>query len=123
VAVIPKEDLLALLYRDRDVSVRFIKMMTREVKEKEVQLLELAYASVRQRVAQALIRLRDRYSDAKSKDLGLRISREDLATIVGTATESLIRTLSDLRDEGMVDLQGRDIHIKDARKLEQLAHN
>jgi CRP-like cAMP-binding protein/DNA-binding NarL/FixJ family response regulator len=123
VAVIPKEDLLALLYRDRDVSVRFIKMMTREVKEKEIQLLELAYASVRQRVAQALLRLRDRYSTSQSNDLGLRISREDLATIVGTATESLIRTLSDLRDEGMVDLLGRDIHIKDPRKLEQLAHN
>ncbi|MBL8000371.1 MAG: response regulator [Flavobacteriales bacterium] len=123
VAVIPKDDLLSLLYRDRDVSIRFIKMLTREVKEKEEQLLELAYASVRQRVAQALLRLRDRYSGANSNELGLRISREDLATIVGTATESLIRTLSDLRDDGLISLQGRDIQLKDMRRLEQLARN
>lgn len=123
VSVIPKEDLLALLYRDRDVSIRFIKMLTREVKEKEVQLLDLAYASVRQRVAQALLRLRDRYGEAQGNELGLRISREDLATIVGTATESLIRTLSDLRDEGLIELQGRDIHLRDMKKLELLARN
>src|SRR4029450_11912772 len=48
VALIPREDLLALLYRDRDVSIRFIKMLARDVKEKEQHLLELAYASVRQ---------------------------------------------------------------------------
>jgi CRP-like cAMP-binding protein len=123
VAVIPKDDLLSLLYRDRDVSIRFIKMLSREVKEKESQLLDLAYSSVRQRVAQALLRLRERYSQAGSNDLGLRISREDLATIVGTATESLIRTLSDLRDDGLIELQGRDIHLRDTRKLEQLARN
>jgi CRP-like cAMP-binding protein len=123
VAVIPREDLLALLYRDRDVSIRFIKMLTREVKEKEDQLLDLAYASVRQRVAQALIRLRDRYGPAGTNELGLRISREDLATIVGTATESLIRTLSDLRDDRLIELQGRDIHIRDAKRLEALARN
>ncbi len=123
VAVIPKEDLLALLYRDRDVSIRFIKMLTREVAEKEAQLLDLAYASVRQRVSQALLRLRDRYSAPHSGDLGLKISREDLATIVGTATESLIRTLSDLRDDGLIALQGREIHIRDARRLEALARN
>jgi uncharacterized membrane protein len=42
---------------------------------------------------------------------------------VGTATESLIRTLSDLRDDGMIELQGRDIHLRDTRKLEHLARN
>jgi CRP-like cAMP-binding protein len=105
------------------VSIRFIKMLTREVKEKEDQLLDLAYASVRQRVAQALIRLRDRYGPSGSNELGLRISREDLATIVGTATESLIRTLSDLRDDKLIELQGRDIHIRDAKRLEALARN
>jgi CRP-like cAMP-binding protein len=99
-ASIPREELLALLYKDRDVSIRFIKMLSKEVKESETRLLELAYASVRQRVAQALLRLRVTYGKREDKDLGLRISREDLATIVGTATESLIRTLSDLKDEG-----------------------
>jgi CRP-like cAMP-binding protein len=122
-ALIPREEMLALMYKDRDVSMRFIKMLTREVKEKEERLLDLAYSSVRQRVAQALLRLRERYAEGDSSRLGVRISREDLATIVGTATESLIRTLSDLKDDGLIRMDGREILIGDPRRLEQLANS
>ncbi|HRH69577.1 MAG: response regulator [Flavobacteriales bacterium] len=121
VALIPREDLLALLYKDRDVSIRFIKMLAHDVKEKEQHLLQLAYASVRQRVAQALLRVHERYAQEKDRDLGVRISREDLAAIVGTATESLIRCLTDLKEEGAIETQGRDIRIKDRNRLEDLA--
>jgi DNA-binding response OmpR family regulator len=121
-AVIPREEMLALMYKDRDVSIRFIKMLTRDVKEKEERLLDLAYSSVRQRVAQAILRIRDRYSEGDGKKLGVKISREDLATIVGTATESLIRTLSDLKEDGLIEMQGREILIGDERRLEQLAN-
>jgi len=121
VAVVPREDVLSLLYKDRDVSIRFIKMLAREVKETEERLLELAYAPVRQRVAQALVRLRGTFGDGEDSGLGVRISREDLATIVGTATESLIRTLGDLKREGLIDLRGREIVIGDAKGLERLA--
>ncbi|MEO8589396.1 MAG: response regulator [Flavobacteriales bacterium] len=123
VALIPREDLLALLYKDRDVSIRFIKMLARDVKDKEQHLLQLAYASVRQRVAQALLRVHDRYAEAKDPSLGVRISREDLASIVGTATESLIRCLTDLREEGLIDTQGREIRIVDRARLEKVARN
>ncbi|MCB0790323.1 MAG: response regulator [Flavobacteriales bacterium] len=121
VAVIPREDLLALLYRDRDVSIRFIKMLTHEVKEKETRLLEMAYASVRQRVAQALLRLHERFATANDPGLGVRISREELATIVGTATESLIRTLTDLKQSGLIDVSGREIQLREPARLEELA--
>jgi CRP-like cAMP-binding protein/CheY-like chemotaxis protein len=121
VALIPREDLLALLYKDRDVSIRFIKMLAHDVKEKEQHLLQLAYASVRQRVAQSLLRVHDRYAGGAEAGLGLKISREDLATVVGTATESLIRCLTDLKEEGLIDSQGRDIRIKDRVRLEKLA--
>ncbi len=121
VAMVPREDLLALLYRDRDVSIRFIKMLAHDVKEKEQHLLQMAYASVRQRVAQVIIRLHERYATANDPGLGVRISREDLATIVGTATESLIRCLADLRDEGLVEAQGRDLRIADMARLKKVA--
>ena len=123
VALVPKEDLMRLLYRDRDVSMRFIRMLTQEVGEKQERLLQLAYASVRQRVAQALLQLHDRFNADKSDDLGVRISRDDLAAIVGTATESLIRCLTDLKDEGLIATQGRDIRIADHRRLERLANS
>lgn len=121
-ALIPREDLLALLYKDRDVSIRFIKMLANDVKEKEQHLLQLAYASVRQRVAQALLRVHDRYAADKATDLGIRISREDLASIVGTATESLIRCLTDLKEDGVIASEGREIRILDKARLEKLAH-
>lgn len=120
---IPREDLLALLYKDRDVSIRFIKMLSKEVKENEGRLLDLAYASVRQRVAQALIRVRDTFGNNSDQGLGVRISREDLATIVGTATESLIRALSDLKEDRLIELHGRDIRVIDMAGLERLARN
>ncbi len=122
VALIPREDLLALLYRDRDVSIRFIKMLAHDVKDKEQHLLQMAYASVRQRVAQTLLRLHARFAH-EGDGLGVKISREDLASIVGTATESLIRCLTDLKDEGLISAQGRDLHIVDKARLEKLARD
>lgn len=122
VAMVPREDLLRLLYRDRDVSMRFIRMLTHDVNERQERLLQLAYASVRQRVAQALLQLHDRFSKEPSENLGVRISRDDLAAIVGTATESLIRCLTDLKDEGLIESQGREIKIADKRGLMRLAN-
>ena len=121
VSLIPREDLFALLHKDRDVSIQFIKMLAHNVKEKEQHLLQLAYASVRQRVAQALLRIHARFADKNDEDLGVKISRDDLAAIVGTATESLIRCLSDLKDEGLIATQGREIHIIDQNGLVKLA--
>ena len=122
VALVPREDLLRLLYSDRDVSMRFIRMLTHDVNEKQERLLQLAYASVRQRVAQALVQLHERFSADSSTGLGVRISRDDLATIVGTATESLIRCLTDLKDEGLIESQGREIRILNKRGLEKLGN-
>ncbi len=120
VASVPREDLLALLYKDRDVSIRFIKMLAHDVKEKEQHLLQLAYASVRQRVAQAILRVHERYA-ANGQGLGVKISREDLASIVGTATESLIRCITDLKEDGLIASEGRDIRIVDKSRLERVA--
>jgi len=100
----------------------FFKMLARDVKEKEQHLLQLAYASVRQRVAQATLRVHARYAATGGSGLGVKISREDLASIVGTATESLIRCITDLKEEGLIASEGRDIRIVDKTKLEKLAH-
>lgn len=120
-AMVPREDLIALLYKDRDVSMRFIKMLSGDLREREEHLLQLAYSSVRQRVAQALLRVHARYASRMDTDLGLHMSREDLAAIVGTATESLIRCLTDLKDEKLIDTKGREIRIINKAGLERLA--
>lgn len=119
--IIPKEDFKSLINSNRDVAGKFIKMLANNVFEKEERLLKLAYGSVRERVADALIQLQLRYKEEGQDEFSIRISREDLASIVGTATESLIRTLSEFKSDGVVEISGREIRIKDEEALKRLS--
>jgi CheY-like chemotaxis protein len=122
VVAIPKDELIALLHKDHDVSVCFIKLLSRDVEDLKGRMLQLAYASIRQRVAQSLLLIHGRYAEEDDTSIGVRITREDLASVVGTATESLIRCLSDLKDDRFIAVDGRDIRILDRPALEKLAH-
>ncbi|MFM2375985.1 MAG: hypothetical protein RLZZ165_1082 [Bacteroidota bacterium] len=119
VALIPKDDFLELFHKDRDVAFRFIKLLASNVHEKEEKLLSLAYSSVRARVAEALLRLRDRYQGGANDPFSISISRDDLAGMVGTATESLIRTLSEFKNEHLIEISGREITVLDCPGLER----
>jgi CRP-like cAMP-binding protein len=120
VCLIPREDFYALMYTNVNVMKTFIKMLSDNIVEKESQLVNLAYSSVRKRVAEALLLLQKKYETAKDKNFNISISREDLANIVGTATESLIRTLSDFKEEKMVEIKGGSITIVNTEKLRKL---
>ena len=118
ISFIPKEDFFALLYNNRNFSARFIKMLANNMGEQEEQLLSLAYNSIRKRVAEALVRLHNRYrQDGQSK---INILRDDLASIVGTAKESVIRTLTDFKKEGLIAIDNGVITVLDKNKLEGL---
>ncbi len=121
VVLIAKEDIIALLHRDHDVSVCFIKLLSRDAEDMKGRMLQLAYASIRQRVAQSLMRIHERYAEENDPSLGVRITREDLASVVGIATESLIRSLSDLKEDLLISVVGRDIRILDKPGLEKVA--
>jgi CRP-like cAMP-binding protein/CheY-like chemotaxis protein len=116
VCLIPKEDFYSLLHQNPEVMQAFIKMLSGNVSEKEKQLLSMAYNSVRRRVAEALLRLEERYRQP-GKTFSISIPREDLANMVGTATESLIRTLSDFKDEKLIEVSGSNITISNPDKL------
>ena len=114
--MIPKYDFITLLNSQHDVSASFIAMLCKKVSEKEAQLLHLAYNSVRQRTAEALLKM---WQLKKGND-PLSILRDDLAKIVGTASESVIRVLSDFRDEGLIEMEGTKIKLVQAVRLEQV---
>lgn len=120
IVLIPKEDFYSLIYNNTGVMKKFIKMLSDNIIEKENQLVNLAYSSVRKRVANALITLNDRYNQKNDAKFNISISREDLANIVGTATESLIRTLSDFKEEKLVEIKGSNISIVNFDKLKKL---
>jgi CRP-like cAMP-binding protein/CheY-like chemotaxis protein len=120
ICIIPKEDFFSLLFNSRDVAGAFIKMLSNDVKDKEDRLLRLAYNSVRKRVAEALLLLKERYADGKTEIFSMAISREDLANLAGTAPETVIRTLSDFKDEKLVEVKGSMITLLDAGKLQKM---
>jgi DNA-binding response OmpR family regulator len=116
IILIPKNDFLILLNSQADVSASFISLLCRKVSDKESQLLNLAYNSVRQRTAEALLKVSG-LSEGKEK---ISISREDLAKIVGTASESVIRVLSDFKEEGLIEIESGKIKVLQRPKLEKV---
>jgi len=115
---VPKEDFFSLLYNNRNFSARFIKMLANNTNDQEQQLLSLAYSSIRKRVAEALVKL-----DAHNREKGnsqIAILRDDLAGMVGTAKESVIRTLTDFKQEGLISVENSLITILNLEELEAM---
>ena len=118
VSIIPKEDFLALVYSSKDVARKFIKMLSNNLEEMENRLIDIAYQSVRQRVANALLKMNNDF--AAKKNGMITIARRDISNIVGTATESLNRTLADFKDEGLIEISGDGLRVINKPQLEKL---
>ena len=118
---IPREDFHKMLYGDLGIAVQFIRIITRNVKDKEERLLNLAYSSLRKRVAKALVEIQGKFNTA-GQNKPIEISRDDIAHYVGTATESLIRTLSDFKAEKLIEIKEGKILISNYDKLKNLLY-
>ncbi|MCX8019973.1 MAG: response regulator [Chitinophagaceae bacterium] len=118
---IPKDDFLAMIYGDISIAAKFIRIITQNIKEKEERLLNLAYSSLRKRVAKALVEILAKFHHGENSGQ-LEITREDLARYIGTATESLIRTLSDFKAEKLIEIVDGKIQILNAEKLKNLLY-
>lgn len=121
VIMIPKHEFLQLVYSSKDLARKFIRNIAGKLVEAEDRLLDLAYQSVRQRVAGVLLKLQTIMS-AIDKTSRITICRKDLSSIVGTATESLNRTLADFKEEGLIEISDEGIKILNQQKLERLLH-
>ena len=116
VITIPRHDFMILIQGHPDVSKSFINLLCKKVAQRESELLNLAYNSVRQRTAEALLKA----VTLKDSNSSITISREDLAKIVGTASESVIRVLSDFKDEGVIEIEGGKIKLMQPLKLAKI---
>jgi len=119
VLAIPKDDFLQMIYNDIGIASKFIHIISKNVKEKEERLLGLAYNSLRKRVATALVDIANKFN-LKEQHKPIEISREEIAQYVGTATESLIRTLSDFKSEKLIDIKNGKIILTHSDKLKNL---
>jgi CRP-like cAMP-binding protein/CheY-like chemotaxis protein len=112
--LIPKEQLEEMLNLYPDVAGQFIKLLAGQIRENEERLMQLAYDSVRKKMAEAILRL---YRQSESPDKAMYISREDLAALAGMATETVSRTLSDFRNEGLIEKNGSLMKVLDLQRL------
>jgi CRP/FNR family transcriptional regulator, polysaccharide utilization system transcription regulator len=117
VALISKEDFYNVILANREVASSFMKLLANNILDKERELIELAYDTVRKRVANSLVRLYDKYNESDDHRFTMSISRDELASLVGTATESVIRILSEFKTDGWIHVRGSMIEILQIDKL------
>jgi CRP-like cAMP-binding protein len=117
--LIPKEEFNTLIFKNSGISKKFIELLAGSVREKRDQLLKLAYNSVRKRVADALIGLTEKIGTGVD-NCQIKISRDDLASMVGTANETISRTLADFKEENLIEKEGGAIRIVSLTKLKNI---
>ena len=110
-----------MVYSSKNIAKKFIKMLSNNLIEAENRLLDIAYQSVRQRVAGALLKIHN-MSDTNNTRMVITITRKDISNLIGTATESLNRTLADFKEEGLIEIRGEGIRILEKSKLERTAN-
>lgn len=120
-SLIPKNDFKTLLFNNMDVANQFIKRLANNVQEKENQLIDLAYDTVRKRVASSLLQLESKFKKEEDQ-YTISITRNDLASMVGTATESVIRMLSEFKEDKHISITGSKITILNREALKALEY-
>jgi len=118
--LIPRNDFNTLLFKNSGIAKKFIELLSGNVHEKQEQLLKLAYNSVRKRVADALVELAKKFTGPATETCDIKVSREDLASMVGTANETISRTLSDFKEERLIEKEGSVIKIISVDKLKRI---
>lgn len=114
-AGISKSKIKNILTENQNISLELMNILTDSVTEIKGQLLQMAYSSVRKKTAQTILQFARMLN--KNPEDTIKISRSDLAGVAGIATESLIRTLSEFKKNGFIEIEGRNIKIL---QLEQL---
>ncbi|SDE34646.1 cAMP-binding domain of CRP or a regulatory subunit of cAMP-dependent protein kinases [Pricia antarctica] len=118
-AGVSKESLKNILQKNKNISLELMELLSDNITEIKAQLLQMAYSSVRKKTAQTLLQFAE-VMNTKSDD-AIKISRNDLASVAGIATESLIRTLSGFKKEGLIAIEGRNIRIKELKALQYVS--
>ena len=113
----PKTQFDEMLRLYPDVAGKFIEILSNEIRKKDGDLLQLAYQSVRKRIAEAILRLYKQHEDGIDT---LSISRDDLAALSGTAAETVSRTLTEFKNEGLIEKKGSALKILNLDKMSKM---
>lgn len=120
VCFIPKSEIIADLQKNPKFSFDVLQEMAHDLKESDDVIVNMAQKSVKQRLAETLVYIHDSFGVNPDGTLSVLLSREDYASIVGTATESTIRVLSQFKKEGLISTVGKFIKIEDFNGLKRV---
>lgn len=120
VCLLPRDTIIDLINRYPDLAKDFMKILSAEIIQKKEQLLQLAYHSVRKRMAETLLSLGRKSKNSNLSKMLVDIPREDLAGIAGIAIETACRTITDFQNEGILKKEGLKIHLVNVPKLERM---
>lgn len=118
--LIPQQDFITLVSNNKEIAKKFISMLSSDLYEAENIMFDLAYQSVRQRVATVLVKLDSHDNKVNGERFVITVSRKDLSQMVGTSTESLNRTLADFKDENLIEILEKGLRIIERDKLEKV---
>jgi CRP-like cAMP-binding protein len=119
---IPADTFIELIKSNGNFSLELLQLTCRELGEANEYITDIAQKTVRERLAEILIRLQNDFGLDKNKVLQISLTREELANIVGTATESVIRLLSEFKQDRLIELSGRKIIILNETGLTRIAN-
>lgn len=123
VCFIPKDVFMNLLQTDNTLAFELLRLLGNDLRNAEHRITDLAQKPVRERIAEAILFLKETYGvEADGQTINVKLSREELANVVGTATETAIRLLSEFKSEGMLELPGKKIKILDEPQLMKTAN-
>jgi CRP-like cAMP-binding protein len=121
VCFIPREEIIKDLQKNPEFSMNVLKDLASSLKSADNVIVDMAQKTVKQRLAEMLINLEEKFGHDIDNILSIHLSREDIANIIGTATESAIRLLSEFKKEGVITLKGKNISLLDISKLKKIA--
>jgi CRP-like cAMP-binding protein len=121
VCFIPRSEVVNMFDKNNQFSMNMMKTICGDLKEASEHMVSISQKTVKERLAETLIYLHESFGKNDDGSLRIQLSREELAGMIGTATESCIRLLSDFNKIGLIELIGKKIVIKDLNKLKRIA--
>ncbi len=121
ICFIPRDEIINDLEKNPDFTMSILKDLASSLKSADNVIVDMAQKTVKQRLAEMLINLENRFGHDEDNVLNIHLSREDIANIIGTATESAIRLLSEFKKEGVIKVKGKNISLISIPKLKKIA--
>lgn len=119
---IPHQDFFHLLKENSEFAVEMLQVACKELGEANDYLTDIAQKSVKERLAEILLHLKEEFGVNQEEIININLTREELANIIGTATESVIRLLSEFKSDGLIELQGRKIRLVNIQQLKKISN-